>query len=360
MLYKYFFCMEVAAMSGFDAFLGNEKLKERLKRDILRGSLAHAYIIEGAQGCGKRTLARLVCSADACIGDDAPCGECINCSKIERGQSPDVIFIEPQKDRVQITVDVIRKLREDANFAPNDLKKKYFIIPNANTMNDQAQNALLKTLEEPPAHVMFLLLCERADDLLSTIRSRAPILRVEALDEASLREHLLKISEDAKKLSERDADAFDAVVKLSRGSLGKALSLTDKKSAADCLERYKAAKKYIELLSNRRGAANELAFHEYSLKIAKSRSELGEIYSLLAEAVRDLILCKLSRNAQTVFYANEEKAREISDKFAIGMLMRLCDVFIEASAALERNMGIALSLMNTSVAAVEATRTGRK
>lgn len=346
-------------MSGFDTFLGNEKLIARLKRDILRGSLSHAYIIEGDAGCGKRTLAKLICAADSCGENEPPCMECINCSKIERGQSPDVIVVEPEKDRVQITVDVIRRVCEDASFAPNDLAKKYFIIPNAGAMNEQAQNALLKTLEEPPQHVMFLLLCENSDELLSTIRSRAPILRVQALSDELVSQQLLA-NADAKALYERDRDAFDAIIKLSRGSLGKAISLTDKKSAAECLERYKKAQKYLELLSERRGAANELAFHEFSVKLAKGRAELGAIYSLIADAVRDLIACKLCKDAKTMFYRDKESATAVSDRFAIGTLMKLTNVFIEAGNAIERNVNINLLMMQTSVEAVNATRTSRK
>lgn len=349
-------------MSGFDAFLGSKKLIARLKRDIEDARLAHAYIIEGAQGSGKKTLARLICSAVACESSDRPCMECISCSKIKRGQSPDVITVEAERDRVQLGVDVIRRLREDAVFAPNDLVKKFYIIPKADTMNVQAQNAILKILEEPPPHVMFLLLCENADELLSTIRSRAPVLRVEALSDDIIRDHLKKNDERAKKLFERDPDAFHASVKLSHGSLGKAMSLTGEKSAAECLALYKSAERYLELLSARRDGASELAFHEYATKLAnsKQRSELGSIYSLLADAARDLVMCKLTQNAQPLFYTTHEKARLIADRFAVGKLISLVDVFIEARDSLERNANVNLSQVRTSCAAIAATRTSRK
>ena len=225
-------------MSGFDSFLKNEKLIERLKRDITANRLAHAYIIEGGEGCGKRTLANLICAAASCSESDRPCMECISCYKILRAQSPDVITVGADKDRVQISVDVIRRLREDTVVAPNDLARKFYIIPKADTMNVQAQNAMLKILEEPPPYVMFLLLCERADDLLPTIRSRAPIYRVESLDDDIIIE-ALKSDENAKLLSENDPDAFFAAVRLARGSLGRAKELTDPKSAAECLKIYK-------------------------------------------------------------------------------------------------------------------------
>ncbi len=343
-------------MSGLDDFLGNKKLIARISRDVAAGRFSHAYIIEGGEGCGKRTLARLICSAISCTAEARPCMKCIRCDKIARAQSPDVITVEADKDRVQLGVDVIRRLREDAVYAPNDLPRKFYIIPRADTMNTQAQNALLKILEEPPPHVMFLLLCENADDLLPTIRSRAPILRLEALPDDTVCEYLKANSEQAKALSERDPDAFLAAIRLSHGSLGMAMRLIDEKNAAECLEYYKKAERYMELLANRRNAANELAFYEFATKLAgtKERDALSRIYSLLADAARDLVNVKLARNPQPIFYTTPEKAREAADKFALGKLLRLTDIFCEAQNSLDRNANIALSQVRAASAACKA------
>ncbi len=344
-------------MSGFDSFLKNERLIERLKRDIASGRLAHAYIIEGGEGCGKRTLANLICAAVSCEETDHPCMECINCSKITRLQSPDVITVTPEKDRVQIGVDVIRRLQEDAAIAPNDLPRKFYIIPNATAMNDHAQNAMLKILEEPPPYVMFLLLCEKAENLLPTIRSRAPIYRIESLPDDVIVESL-KSEEDTKILSERDPDSFFAAVKLARGSLGRAKQLTDGKNAGECLKTYKKAEHYIELLAERKDRASELAYHEYSVKLvgAKEREELSDIYSLLSDAVRDLINVKLTVSPSPIFYTTAEKAREIADKFALSKLMALLDVFMRASDSLMQNSNINLTEAGAAAAAAAATR----
>ncbi len=344
-------------MSGFDSFLKNERLIERLKRDINANRLAHAYIIEGGEGCGKRTLANLISAAASCSESSRPCMECINCYKILRAQSPDVITVGADKDRVQISVDVIRRLREDTAVAPNDLSRKFYIIPRADTMNVQAQNAMLKILEEPPPYVMFLLLCERADDLLPTIRSRAPIYRVEALPDDVIIE-ALKSNESAKELSKNDPDAFYAAVRLAHGSLGKAIQLTDPQSAAECLKIYKKAERYIELLANRRDSASELAFFEYSSKLvnSKERDELKDIYSLLSDAIRDLINVKLTKSPSPIFYITPDKARENADRFALSKLMTLLDVFVSAHDSLERNSNINLTQIRTSAAAAAATR----
>lgn len=347
-------------MSGFDSFLGNKKLIERLKCDVSASRISHAYIIEGAEGSGKRTLARLICAAVSCKDSDGACMQCPSCSKIIRDQAPDVISITAEKGKVQLGVDVIRKVREDASYAPNELPKKFYIVPFADTMNDAAQNALLKILEEPPEHVMFMLLSENADNLLSTIRSRAPILRLEALTDELVSEHLKNTDESAKKLFERDPDAFGAAIKLARGSIGKALELVNGKRAAECLEFYKSAEKYLELLGARRDAVSELNFYEFATKLSKQRTDIMEIYSLLADAARDLVACKLSDEPQTVFYTTTEKARAVAESFALGKLIALVDVFNNAKRTLERNANVSLSQVCTFCDAVAATRTTRK
>ncbi len=349
-------------MSGFDSFLGNKMLIARLKRDVSASRISHAYIIEGAQGSGKRTLAKLMCAAISCKSSNIPCMQCTSCSKIMRDQAPDVITVTAEKGKVQLGVDVIRKIRENAAYAPNELPKKFYIFPLADTMNDASQNALLKILEEPPEHVMFMLLSENADNLLSTIRSRAPILRLEALTDELVSEHLKTTDESAKNLFERDPDAFGAAIKLARGSIGKALELTNGKRAEECLEFYKSAEKYLELLAARRDAVSELNFYEFATKLAnsKGRAALMEIYSLLADATRDLVACKLSDNPQTVFYTTAEKARAVADNFALGKLMTLVDVFNNAKRTLERNANVSLSQVCTFCDAVAATRTTRK
>ncbi len=349
-------------MSGFDSFLGNEKLIERLKRDVASSRISHAYVIEGAEGSGKRTLARLICAAMSCSADERPCMECRECSKILRDQSPDVITVTAEKGKVQLGVDVIRKVREDAAYAPNELPRKFYVVPFADTMNDSAQNALLKILEEPPPHVMFMLLSENADNLLSTIRSRAPILRTEALDDELVREYLIKNDSNAKRLSESEPDAFGAAIKLSRGSIGKALELTSGNKSEECLGFYKSAETYLELLAARRDAKSELQFYEFATKLAsaKQRTELSEIYSLLADAARDLVLCKLVSEPKTVFYTTAEKARAVADSFALGKLMALVGVFDNAKYTLEKNANVTLSQVCTFCDAIAATRTNRR
>ncbi len=339
-------------MSGFDSFLGNEKLIAKLKRDIASGHLSHAYIIEGARGCGKRTLAKLIAAAVSCTADQRPCMECTACRKVAEDKTPDIIMAEPEKAKSQLGVDVIRKLCEEASFAPVDIPKKIFVIPNADDMNMQAQNAFLKTLEEPPPYVMFLILCENCENLLPTIRSRAPVFRVEALSDGIIREKLLSENGEAAKLAQTNPEAFAAAIKLSRGCLGTAILLTDAVESEKCLELYKRAEHFMELLAEKKDTVGELAFHEFALKLAgtKERDRLADIYKLLCDAVRDLINVKLTSVPSPIFYTDAKKASDIADRFPIGRLLRLYDVFTEALQGLDRNANVGLSKLNTAIA----------
>ena len=121
-----------------------------------------------------------------------PCGKCLACRKIAEGVSPDVTFIRRAEDRATLGVSIIRDLREDLYIAPNENEKKVYIIEEADRMTDEAQNALLLSLESPPPYVVFLLLTQNVDSLLETIRSRAPVLRLQTFGADEIHNFLVK------------------------------------------------------------------------------------------------------------------------------------------------------------------------
>ena len=249
-------------MESFSCVFGNEKLRERLASDIREGMMSHAYIIEGDKGCGKHTLARAVAAALACenAGDggyNLPCGVCPSCKKILAGKSPDVITVSREAGKTQMGVEVIRGLREDVRLMPNDLDVKVYIIEDAHTMNDHAQNAFLLTLEEPPEFVKFLLLCESAENLLETVKSRAPVLRMSTLENALLRQKLIEISPEAAELSRNSKKEFEEIIKLSSGCLGQAIELLSEDTRAPRIEARHLAIELLLCLTERRNAKKE-------------------------------------------------------------------------------------------------------
>lgn len=158
----------------FGDFAGNASVKKQLAAEIDAGRFPHALLIEGAPGSGRRTLARIIARAALCRCQEAahrPCGTCTACQK---EAPPD--FTELGGDDTAIPVDTIRWLREDAYLKPNESAYRVILLAEAQRMRPEAQNALLKILEEPPAHVIFILTCDSRTALLPTIQSRCVCL----------------------------------------------------------------------------------------------------------------------------------------------------------------------------------------
>ena len=150
--------------------IGNLRICNMLNSMINNRRIPHAILIEGEEGLGKKTLAKFIAKACLCGSEKKPCGECKTCHLVEVGSHPDFQIIEP--DGAQIKVDQIRNLRAEAFLTPMVAEARVFVIYAAHTMNDAAQNAFLKVLEEPPQGVTFILLAKSAKLLLETVRSR--------------------------------------------------------------------------------------------------------------------------------------------------------------------------------------------
>lgn len=165
----------------FDGFTGNESLKQQLSLAVEQNRLPHAVILEGPPGSGKRTLAGILARACVCTAQgERPCGVCPACIKAKAGSHPDIITESGGTAARSFHVDAVRRIRSDAYIKPNEANRKVYCLFEAQTMSEQAQNALLKILEEPPEGILFLLTCPSASALLPTIRSRALILTLEA------------------------------------------------------------------------------------------------------------------------------------------------------------------------------------
>ncbi len=162
----------------FAGFLGNADLKRRLSAAFQTGRSSHCYLLCGPAGSGKHTLAKILSAALQCTSQMVPCGHCAPCRKILSGAHPDIITVDdPEKKTVY--VDLIRQLQADAYIRPNEGRHKVYVIPRAQDMNENAQNALLKLIEEPPSYAVFLLLTDNGEKLLPTVRSRCAELRME-------------------------------------------------------------------------------------------------------------------------------------------------------------------------------------
>lgn len=162
-------------------FIGNEKVVDSLSKLFEGGRFPHALIIEGEDGIGKKTLARDLACTLVCRGDDKPCGECTQCKKAIAGIHPDISEYIPAGGVNSFHVDTVRNIINDAYIQPNEADYKIYILANAHCMNQNAQNALLKILEEPPKYVVFILTTNSKSALLSTVLSRSVCVTLEGV-----------------------------------------------------------------------------------------------------------------------------------------------------------------------------------
>lgn len=338
-------------ITAFDDIVGNLALRRKLQEDILGGKLSHAYILEGLAGFGKHMLAERIAAALSCDNKSdpntpLPCRACPACKKILSGNSPDLIKIN-RGDKATLGVEVIRELRQDVYVAPNDVSSKVYVIEDAHLMTLQAQNAFLLTLEEPPPYVLFLLLCENATTLLETIRSRAPILRLEPIENAEIHSHLCRTNREALALHTENQQAFDEIIAAANGSIGRALSLLDEKKRVPILEKREIAREFVKLCTSRRNTVATMRF--FNILNTKKRDELLDWLEIQLLCVRDLLLCKQTESAPLCFFYDREEACSLSYHFTTPELLRLCDCLCDASNRLRANANVRLTLTGLAV-----------
>ena len=330
---------------AFASVIGNNKLRDRLSSDIAEGHLSHAYILEGPRGSGKHTIALNVAAALSCEhktdpNAPIPCCSCTACRKILDGKSPDVIYIN-REDKATLGVDAIRGLRNDVYIAPNDVNVKLYIIEEAHLMTQQAQNAFLLTLEEPPPYVLFLLLCETTSTLLETVRSRAPTLRTEPVEAHEIGNYLTKTIPEAKRLSVSNPKDFNDILVAASGSIGKAISLLDPKLYKPIVERRDAAREFARLCTVRRNGAATLRFLN---TLPQKRDELIEQCNEFLLCLRDLLLCKQTETAPLCFYSDIEEACDVAYHFTTPTLLALCKHVSDCIERLRQNANVRLAL----------------
>ena len=156
--------------------VGNLRIRDAVMAAVAEKRIPHAILLEGDKGTGRHTLMRFLSRAAVCDSENSPCGECRGCHLAEIGTHPDITVTAPEDGKKNITVAQIRALRTEAYVKPHMAVRRVFVIDKADTMNEQAQNAILKVLEEPPADIIFILIAESAAALLDTIISRCTVL----------------------------------------------------------------------------------------------------------------------------------------------------------------------------------------
>ncbi|MBO4399569.1 MAG: DNA polymerase III subunit delta' [Lachnospiraceae bacterium] len=275
-------------MKAFRDIIGHQTIKEHLQQGIRNRQVSHAYIFEGDDGIGKRTTALAFAAALQCHGGgDEPCGSCLSCLQMESGNQPDVTFVTHEKSVIAVG-DVRERICAPMSVKPYAGPYRIFIVDEAEKMNDQAQNALLKTLEEPPEYGIIILLTNNRETFLPTILSRAVVLNFLPVPDAELIPYLM-----------REAGIPDYRARLAAvfagGSPGKAL-------ACAVSEEFQNRKDFVTGLMQNLPDMGEERMATVAKNLAAGKEELADILDLMQVWIRDLLCVKAAgRKAEPMF-----------------------------------------------------------
>ena len=279
---------------------GNAELSALFTKEIKGGRLSHAYIIEGLEGSGKLTLAKSLLATLAANERDS--------ALILDDMCADVMTVYPEEGKKTIGVDAVRSIREGAFIKPTDLDFKAYIIRYADIMTPQAQNAFLKLLEEPPANVYFFLLCENSASLLPTVRSRAPVVRMQLFSNDELRKYLLNVCEKSRVFAAMPHEKLEHVICQSGGAIGRCLAEAESRND-DSSENAQNTISMLEMLSEKKKSAFYLLVNGLSSK----REDMAEIVQGLQLAIRDVIAAK-QKNSKEMLFGYGDKIMPLSKK----------------------------------------------
>jgi len=331
----------------FADLVGQEHVTETLANAIRKDRVAHAYIFSGARGVGKTTAARILAKALNCVkGPTAePCGDCHSCKEIASGTSLDVIEIDAASNR---GIDQIRELREMVRYAPAAARSKVVILDEAHMLTGEASNALLKTLEEPPERVIFVMATTQPEDLEDTIRSRSQHFHFRALTFNEIASRLQYIA--SKENLKIDDGALAVIARMAEGSMRDALSLLEQARA------YCGDDIQDQAVRNLLGVVPEDALNELVQAIAERSAEraLGLVHRFQKEGrnlqhfcreairhVRNLLIARVCGADSDLLAATPDQRPGLARAaalFAEEDLTRYFQILLQTDDALRRAM----------------------
>lgn len=276
----------------FKDIIGQEHIVRHMTNAIREQKVSHAYIIAGEKGCGKKLLAGTYAAALECErGGVEPCGECQSCKQLMGGNHPDVRFITHEKPNV-ISVDEIRvQLNSDVSIKPYARPKKIYIIDEAEKMNTQAQNAMLKTIEEPPEYAIIMLLVSNESLLLPTIRSRCIQLSVRPVDKQLISAYLMDKCGVSSYMAGIASDFSD-------GNIGKAIEFA-------VSEEFSELKNSLISKVTSIDSADAGKLYNMATEWGADKTTLFEKLSLLEMWYRDVLVVKSTDKTKSVCFSEE-------------------------------------------------------
>lgn len=278
-------------MTTFRDVVGHESIIGHFKSSIEQGKVAHAYLIHGEKGTGKKMLAGLFAKTLQCeAGGTDPCGTCRSCIQCDSGNQPDIIWVTHEKPTVISVDDIREQVNNDIIIKPYSSRYKIYIIPEAELMNPQAQNALLKTIEEPPEYAIIMLLTNNLDKMLPTILSRCITLNLKPVGELDMMEYLSRMGIPQAKAKFCVGFAF--------GNLGKAVRLATS-------EEYNEIKHdCVQILKD----INRMEIYDLIdavKKMSKYKLDIYDYLDIMMMWYRDILMLKVSGSPDKLLFKEE-------------------------------------------------------
>lgn len=346
-------------MSGFRDIVGHGSTVEHLKTAIASGKVSHAYLIVGDKGMGKKTLAHAMAETLQCetlqkkldeesenrfasesvpfaAGTSLPlaeidaCGTCRSCRQAETNNQPDIIVWRYQKE-TSISVDDIRGVVSDVQIKPYASRYKIYILPEAQKMTREAQNALLKTLEEPPEYAILILLSTSRDAMLETILSRCVVLPLRPVDSGTVKKYLM----ERHGISEDEADICSA---FAQGNIGRAVALGTSDTFATLLERT------LQILTH----VKEWDVSDIIVLIRdmdRGKDSINDVLDLFTLWYRDVLLFKATRDVNGIIFRKQiVQVREAAQKSSYEGIQTILNAIKTAKVRLAANVSFDLTM----------------
>ncbi len=319
----------------FDEIMGHDEIKEHLITAIKSDNPFHAYIFQGEVGCGKETMAKTFAAGLLCMSEEKsrPCGTCPSCKQINSGNQPDLIWVNRELSSIGVD-DIREKVNAEMAVKPFSGPYKIFIIPEAERMTQAAQNALLKTIEEPPEYGIIILLTSNIGAILPTILSRCLKLEFKPLSTATIEKYLMD------KYEITDYRAKSSAI-FAQGNLGKAIRYIESEDFEE------KKNKVLYLLKNARNmTVSEMM--EVINEIGNDRDNIKDYIDIMILWYRDVLLFKAVHDMNHLIFQSEFKAiSEEANQRGYEKIEEILQAFDKAKLRIKSNVNfeVAMELM---------------
>ena len=319
-------------MARFTDIIGQEQIKEHLRGAISTGKVSHAYIINGERSSGKEFIARVFAMALQCEkGEVEPCGECHSCRQALGNNQPDIVYVSHEKPNTIGVEDIRTQINGDIDVKPYSSPYKIYIMNEGEKMTVQAQNALLKTLEEPPEYAVILILTTQVETLLPTILSRCVVLNMKPVSDTLVKKYLME------ELAVPDYKA-NICVAFARGNIGKAKLLASSEEFEKVKDEAITLVKYINDME-----INEIV--KAIKKISEYKFDVNDYLDILSVWYRDVLLFKATKDVNSLIFKEEiQQIMRVSDRSTYEGIETIVHALQQAKRRLEANVNFDLTM----------------